>query len=256
MQKLTGLLNFLGRAIVPGRAFTRRMYSKYKSMKQHHHIRVDNKLRLDCRMWEQFLCNPGNVSRPFCDFQQDRGAVTIRLETDASLNAKLGFGGLYCRSVIDNNEVGTHEKLSWFSQKWPHKFIEKSDCSIEVAELLGSCMAVTMWINELKGKRVVIWCDNQAVVHMINNSSSSCSKCMYLIRHLTLLCMTFSLRVFCKYISTEDNRWADQLSRMKIEQFLKEATRSQEFMVDKMATPLPSSLWPIPEPLWKPSAKK
>ena len=29
LQSMTGLLNFLNRAIVPGRAFTRRMYAKF-----------------------------------------------------------------------------------------------------------------------------------------------------------------------------------------------------------------------------------
>lgn len=43
LQKLTGLLNFLCRAIIPGKAFTRHMYNKFSSttLKQHHHVRVD-----------------------------------------------------------------------------------------------------------------------------------------------------------------------------------------------------------------------
>lgn len=32
LQRLTGLLNFLCKAIFPGRAFTRRMYAKFKSL--------------------------------------------------------------------------------------------------------------------------------------------------------------------------------------------------------------------------------
>ena len=45
IQQITGTLNFLQKAIVPGRAFTRCMYSKLKLMdaknrplKQHHHV--------------------------------------------------------------------------------------------------------------------------------------------------------------------------------------------------------------------------
>ena len=45
IQQLTGTLNFLNRAIVPGRAFTRNMYTKLKitnskgrPLKQHHHV--------------------------------------------------------------------------------------------------------------------------------------------------------------------------------------------------------------------------
>lgn len=38
LQKLTGLLNFFCRAIVPGRSFTRRFYSRIGSLKSYHHL--------------------------------------------------------------------------------------------------------------------------------------------------------------------------------------------------------------------------
>ena len=48
VQTITGLLNFLNHAVVPGRTFTRRMYDKLKIrnskgeiLKPHHHITVD-----------------------------------------------------------------------------------------------------------------------------------------------------------------------------------------------------------------------
>lgn len=247
LQRLTGLLNFLSRAVVPGRAFTRRMYAKYKSMKQYHHVRVDRELRADCEMWEKFLNSPSNVNRPFADFADERVAEVIRLETDASLNAKLGFGGIYARGK--NNY--TKESLSWFSQHWPTGFLQTSENSIEVAELYASCMALTIWAKELQGKRLVVWCDNQAVVHMINKTLSSCSKCMFLIRHLTLLSMSYSIKIFCEYISTDQNRWADQLSRMKVKKFLTETQLCEDFEVDDYQTPLHRLLWPIPGILWE-----
>ena len=91
LQQLAGLLNFLNRAIVPGRVFTRRMYAKFSKfatigrqgkfrvesiLKQHHHVKLDREFKDDCRMWVQFLeSNPdtaGETStyttcRPFVD---------------------------------------------------------------------------------------------------------------------------------------------------------------------------------------------
>lgn len=241
LQKLTGQLNFLSKAVVPGRAFTRRMYNKFSNMKQYHHIRVDSELKLDCQVWYQFLLNPCNVARPFADFEEQTVSEVINLTSDASLNQSLGFAGVFKRPGI-NGQMTT----SWFAQKWPAKFIQKSKCSIEVAELIGTCTAVTVWADELKGRRVTIWCDNQAVVHMVNNTTSSCRKCMFLIRHLTLLCMQFGIRVFCKYISTTSNRDSDLLSRLKIAAFF----QNQEHAVDADPTVLPSSLWPFPQVLW------
>ena len=55
LQKLCGFLNFLSRAIVLGRAFTRRLYA-HGTTKQgtvlmpHHHIKVNQEMRLDLEM--------------------------------------------------------------------------------------------------------------------------------------------------------------------------------------------------------------
>ena len=58
LEKLTGLLNFLNKAITPGRAFTRRMYAKFATvpeLKKHHHVRLDKEFKEDCRVWTCFL---------------------------------------------------------------------------------------------------------------------------------------------------------------------------------------------------------
>ena len=66
LQKLCGFLNFLGKAIVPGRAFTCRMYAYTKSniLKPHHHVRVNKELRKDLEMWTTFWHELTVFSRP------------------------------------------------------------------------------------------------------------------------------------------------------------------------------------------------
>ena len=66
VQKLTGLLNFLNRAIVPRRVFTRRMYAKIETtnaqgrkLKSHHHVTVDKEFKKDMHIWELFLEQAG-----------------------------------------------------------------------------------------------------------------------------------------------------------------------------------------------------
>ena len=77
LQKLCGYLNFLCRAIQPGRTFTRRMYSKFSQvihfsgitprnsyeykLKQHHHVNLDSEFKLDCRVWDWL---PGKWTTP------------------------------------------------------------------------------------------------------------------------------------------------------------------------------------------------
>ena len=62
VQRLCGLLNFLCRAIVPGRTFTRCIYSltagSYTKLKKYHHVRVTSEVKHDLRIWEKFLDHP------------------------------------------------------------------------------------------------------------------------------------------------------------------------------------------------------
>ena len=52
LQKICGFLNFIGRAIIPGRAFTRRLYSHINGkLKPYHHIKLTLEMRMDLEMW-------------------------------------------------------------------------------------------------------------------------------------------------------------------------------------------------------------
>ena len=69
LQRLTGFLNFLCRCVVPGRAFTRRLYTFYSSaMKPHHHVNVKKEMKDDLGVWMSFLENADIYCRPFIDF--------------------------------------------------------------------------------------------------------------------------------------------------------------------------------------------
>ena len=64
LQSICGFLNFLGRCIVPGRAFTRRLYTFINTkLKPHHHIRINQEMRRDLEMWQMFLSNQSAYAR-------------------------------------------------------------------------------------------------------------------------------------------------------------------------------------------------
>ena len=109
LQKLAGHLNFINRAVVPGRAFTKRMYAKFSGtnivnskgspLKSYHHVKLDKEFRLDCQMWELFLLDLENVVRPFVDLDKTIQADQIGFYSDAS--KKLGvWGGLRQKMAI------------------------------------------------------------------------------------------------------------------------------------------------------------
>ena len=211
-----------------------RMYSKFShlgnssKLKPHHHIRIDVEFRNDCRIWMTFLRNPVAVSRPMTDFDdQTFTAEQLRFFTDASLNPNLGFGCVF------NNH--------WTFGKWEPGFVLRNKPSICYLELYTLCVGVLTWLHLIKNKRVIVYCDNQATVNIINSSGSKCKNCMYLLRVLMLDNLVNNLRVFAKYINTKKNYLSDALSRMKINKFLIAAGPS----VDTKPMPVSSKLWPL-----------
>ena len=156
--QLTGLLNFMVKAIYPGRAFTRCMYSKFtglnKKLKQHYHVNVDAELRTDCQVWIQFLQDERCVCRPFINFHSVLVADELNFFTDAAGAQRLGLGCVF--------------GLEWTFPKWKPRLMEVWDPSIAFLELFALTIAIDLWIEKLQNRRVVVFCDNLSVVNMLN----------------------------------------------------------------------------------------
>ena len=211
IQQLTGTLNFLNRAIVPGRAFTRGMYShlalrdkKNRILKQHHHVNLNREFIADCKVWLSFLTeqisNCSSLCRPFIDFHgKDSNAKVLAFYSDASRVENLGMG-----AVFEN---------SWIMAKWGSQFIRLCQPSIEFLELFALTVAVLTWRGrpELKNARIIIFCDNESVLHMVNNAASSCTQCRKLIRILTLDGIKNKRTLFVRHVRSENNDLADAL---------------------------------------------
>ena len=236
LQQLCGFLNFLCRAIVPGRAFTRRLYSYTKGLKlkPHHHVLVKAEMRLDLRIWLQFLQHPTVYARPFTDFSTILTADEIFLYTDSSSSVRKGMGGICYES--------------WMFTKWDPDFIRKANPSIQYLELFAVTTAVVLWLNRFANRRIILFCDNKSVCNMINNGSSGCKNCMVLIRIITLQSLIHNSRVFAQHLFSQKNDLADALSRIQIDKF-KRLVRKKRILIDREPTPIPEQLWPM-EKLW------
>ena len=212
LQSLTGLLNFLNRAIVPGRAFTRRIYLKFslignngKPLKPHHHVSLNKEFKEDCKVWLFFLANTSvkTICRPFVDQDVFTTSVEIDFFKDASKVEKNGFGCIYGKYY------------TW--GQWPPNFIKNWYPSIEYLELFALCIGISVWSHMIQNTRVIIFCDNQVVIHIVNNSTSSYKNCMVLIRMTVLDNLFRNRRVFVKYVKSADNIRSDSLSRLQFD---------------------------------------
>ena len=234
LQSLCGFLNFLGRSVVPGRTFTRRLYAAYSNdnkLKSHHHIRVNGEMKLDLQTWLVFLEHPSVYCRKFIDFTP-RSAEDISFFTDASKT--IGFGGI-CGS-------------DWMYETWNTDFIKKEGPSISFLELYAVAVGILCWIPRFKDKCIVLHCDNQGAVEMINSSTSKCKQCMKLIRVITLQGLIHNVKINAKHVKGSSNELADFLSRGIINAF-KNLAKEKGIILNKYRTAIPDQLWPI-EKFW------
>ena len=216
------------------------MYAKFsgqkQSLKAHHHIRLDGEFKNDCKTWLSFLDQgkgETNIYRPMVDFSSDRATEILDFFSDASGSKKKGGFGCYY-------------KREWCWGKWNNEFMVDCNPSIEYLELVALVMGVFIWSSKLSNRRVVIFCDNEAVVNMTNNNSSSCKNCMVLLRKLVLRSLSFNFRIFVKHVTTQNNGIADAISRQNWNRF-KRLTMDRK--MKELPEDLPSELWPI-ENLW------
>ena len=234
-QKLCGTLNFLCRCIVPGRAFLRRLYINTSKdgnrLQPHHHVKITEENRLDLRVWKQLLCNPDGYYRPFME-TRSWNAMEIDMFSDASGNYELGFGA-YCGP-------------EWCYGHWDTEFCRAVKPSIEYLELFGVLVAVLKWIKLFSNKRVILFCDNESVVHMINKSSSNCRNCMVLIRLMVAESILRNVRIYAKHVGTKQNGKADALSRLDFKRFWRLANGT----MNDAPTAIPTEIWPLDQ-LWQ-----
>ena len=225
IQKLMGTLNFLHKAIIPGRVFTRKMYYKLKlgnsqgqELQQHHHILLDKDFIDDCKVWKQFLLNShsGKLCRPFIDWQdQNVTSHTLNFYSDASASHRKGMGAIF----------GDH----YIFKRWNPSFIMHRKPSIEFLELYTLVAAIVTWSERLANKRVAIFCDNTAVRDMVNGTTGktgkcrNCPSCMNLIRVIVTESLKWNFRIYVKHVKSNDNLLADNLSCLKFKDFRQHA---------------------------------
>ncbi|KAJ8259625.1 hypothetical protein GJAV_G00171580 [Gymnothorax javanicus] len=156
LLSLLGHLNFAMRIIPQGRSFVSRLLDLSKTVKDlHDDIILDQGCLSDIRFWSLFLDQWNGISFFYKDVSET--SASIKLFTDAA--PSVGFGGFV--------------KGEWFSEAWPKEMLDlPPDCkSIALFELYPIVVAALLWGNKWSRKQIVVLCDNEATVNMINRGA-------------------------------------------------------------------------------------
>ena len=161
-----------------------------------------------------------NISlfRPFTDLRAFDYAHTLKFYTNASKT--IGFGAV--------------SGDWWMYGKWDPEFIAHQELSIEFLELYALCVGIITRGSLLQNTKIIIFFDNEAVVHMVNNLTSRCPHCMKLIRQLIFDGLVHNRRVLVKHVRTFLNIRADALSQLQFQCFWDNSPPSTHLFPDQI----------------------
>ena len=96
-----------------------------------------------------------------------------------------------------------------------HGFWRPRDRSrhITYLELLAVHRALQAFLVQVKGRSTLLWCDNQSVVHILENRTTRSPEMMALLRRVWWLLDSSGVDLRVRWISTHENDYADALSR-------------------------------------------
>ena len=87
---------------------------------------------------------------------------------------------------------GAYWDSQWFMLPWTGPITE---CHLTAKELVPIVAAAALWGKEWQGQTVQVWCDNTAVVSIVNHGSSRDKQAMHLARCLVFIMAKFELEL-------------------------------------------------------------
>ena len=112
----------------------------------------------------------------------------------------------------------------WFAVPYDENIC--NDRSINWREMQAVVTAAATWGSAWSGKRIILHCDNECIVHVVNNGICRSPEIMDLVRELFLISASHQFTVHCVYINTHENKVADALSHMEFARFWQEAPKA------------------------------
>ena len=185
----------------PGRAFLCHMIeTSMKVWHLHYRIKLNQEFQRDIDWWLHYLPTWNGVSLLYESHWLT--STECQLFTDAS---DMGFGCYF--------------QGHWCQGKFPDACFQDRLMSINWRELYAITMALAIWGDQFKGKRIPVHCDNTSIVQIMAKCSSKSKSMMVLVCSLTMFNMQYKFDLCLPHIPGVDNGIANALSRFNHDQF-------------------------------------
>ena len=199
LLSLVGKLSFACKVVPAGRIFLRRLIDlSCKVKRMHHHIRLCTDAHLDLDWWLAFLPHWNGTS----NILESKWSTSpsMSLFTDAS--GSLGWGADWSGHWIQSH---------WSPQQAKQDIVWK--------ELFAIASAVNTWGHQWPRKKILVHCDNQAVVDIWKKGTTNCPQVMALVRMLYFCAAQHNIHIIVSHVAGTDNCIADALSRFQVHRF-------------------------------------
>ena len=132
------------------------------------------------------------------------------------------------------NGWGAYWSGKWLQKHWSEAQIHKD---IMWKELFAIVMAVHTWGALWQRQKILIHCDNQAVVKIWESGSTRAKEAMALVHLLYYCAVRYNINVYIVYIAGVNNEIADCLSHFQQDKFRR---------LVPLANPVPDNIpvWP------------
>ena len=204
LQQLLGKLFWVSRCVRFSRGFMGRLLSQLQllhALPDHKKVKLPTGCRQDIVWWDRYLRRFNGIEMLY---QTDPLGLSLEqlLDTGACVNcgdAQMLGGGSYCGS-------------EYWSRPFPDWLQDKA-IPIHLKEFWVVLASAWLWGEQWQGKMVYVFCDNDAVVEVLEKERPKDPKMLELLQEfLYIVCSRKFTPIFRK-IGTKENAVADYISR-------------------------------------------
>ena len=191
LQSLLGRLLYISKIIKPARGFLNRLLEGLRSMGNSSSLHINEDLRKDM-LWFRTFCDSFNGHTTFANWA---GHHNVEVHIDASLR---GLGAVWDQAFysVSLPTYVQHQKR------------------IVVFEMVNILIALKTWVNLWVNKRVLVWCDNRAVVDIMGKNKTKDRELGAILREILMNQAINNIQLQVKHVRGESNPVADALSRV------------------------------------------
>ena len=204
LQQLLGKLFWVSRCIRFSRGFMGRLLSQLREL----HALPNNRTAPlstgcieDIQWWARYARRFNGVE------------VLYKEENlELSLESLVDVGALVCCGDAQPKGAGAYHNDEYWSQEFP-AWLNDENTPIHIKEFWTVIVSTATWADNWKGRTVFIFCDNHAVVNVLDKEKPRDPNMATLLREFLYLVCTRSFTPVFKLIGSKENYVADFLSR-------------------------------------------